>query len=195
MIPSVMDRVRETLSLPRFLHSLRTAETAALLCKRFEDMYEVKKEEGFYTGIVHDIAREASDDELLVLAHKDTYPPVEMELEKPSLLHGKAAAVILSEEFEENDERILQAVRWHTYGHPDMGSLGLVLYIADYIEPGRPHIDEEYTRFIMSFSRLEDMGVYILEEEFAYLKGKGSRIADSSLMLYDFLLHNSMESV
>jgi 2-amino-4-hydroxy-6-hydroxymethyldihydropteridine diphosphokinase len=53
------------------------------------------------------------------------------------LLHGPAAAARLrGEGFD--DEGLLLAVSYHTVGHPDLDAAGRALYLADYLEPGRP---------------------------------------------------------
>lgn len=52
------------------------------------------------------------------------------------LLHGPACASRLRSEGVE-DERLLQAIMYHTTGHPDFGALGQGLYVADYLDPGR----------------------------------------------------------
>jgi len=54
------------------------------------------------------------------------------------LLHGPAAAARLAEEGV-TDQPLLNAVAWHTLGHPDLDLLGRCLYVADYIEPGRTY--------------------------------------------------------
>ncbi|MDQ3388546.1 MAG: HD domain-containing protein [Gemmatimonadota bacterium] len=51
-----------------------------------------------------------------------------------SLLHGPAAAERLRGIA---DEELLQAIRYHTLGHPSFRTLGKALYLADFLEPGR----------------------------------------------------------
>lgn len=58
----------------------------------------------------------------------------------PSLLHAQAAAVWAAGRGE-RDPEVLMAVRHHPTGHPDWGPVGLVLYVADFCEPGRPHAE------------------------------------------------------
>lgn len=53
-----------------------------------------------------------------------------------TLLHGPAAARRLRSEGVE-DEELLRAVAYHTVGHPDFGALGMALYCADFLDPGR----------------------------------------------------------
>ena len=190
----VDEYARCNLSLKRYLHSLRVMETAVELSREFAERYGVSEEEARIAGIAHDIAREWDTEQLIVAAGRDNVPVTEEELEMPKLLHGKAAAVMLREEFGELRESVLSAVRWHTYGHPDMGALGMILYIADYIEPGRDHVDEEYCRRVRSRESLEEMVVLVLSDEFSHLRLKRRRIVESSRMLYDALTKSSVRS-
>ncbi len=56
----------------------------------------------------------------------------------PALLHAQAAAAWAAARGEADPE-VLMAVRHHPTGHPGWGPVGLVLYVADFCEPGRPH--------------------------------------------------------
>lgn len=51
-------------------------------------------------------------------------------------LHGPGAAQRLREEGV-TDEEFLHAIAYHTMGSPGFGNLGLALYAADFLEPGR----------------------------------------------------------
>lgn len=55
------------------------------------------------------------------------------------VLHGPAAAQRLQGEL---DERALDAIRYHTIGHPGLDGLGRALYLADFLEPGRDFLEE-----------------------------------------------------
>jgi 2-amino-4-hydroxy-6-hydroxymethyldihydropteridine diphosphokinase len=50
------------------------------------------------------------------------------------LLHGPATAERLKDEL---DPSLLNAIRYHTTGHPLLDRVGRALYLADFLEPGR----------------------------------------------------------
>lgn len=52
------------------------------------------------------------------------------------LLHGPAAAARLKADGV-GDQELLRAVAYHTVGHPEFDTCGRVLYLADFLEPGR----------------------------------------------------------
>lgn len=54
----------------------------------------------------------------------------------PSLRHGPAAAR-LAAEHGETDRGVLRAVHYHSVGYAGWDQVGRLLYLADYLEPGR----------------------------------------------------------
>jgi predicted HD superfamily hydrolase involved in NAD metabolism len=59
------------------------------------------------------------------------------DLEHPSLWHGWAAAGVARREWGIEAPEILDAIRYHSTGHPEMGPVGKVIFLADYLEPTR----------------------------------------------------------
>ncbi len=81
-------------------------------------------------GTLHDVLRDGESAELRQIVGLDFR-------DLPSkALHGPAAAARLRSEGV-SDEGLLLAVAYHTLGHPDLGTLGTALYVADFLEPGR----------------------------------------------------------
>lgn len=56
---------------------------------------------------------------------------------EPEMMHGPAAAARLEAEGETRRD-VLEAIRFHTVGSPAWGRTGRALYMADFLEPGRP---------------------------------------------------------
>ena len=136
MYTEIRKYVEMNLSTPRFEHSLSTT----LICVELCSLFGLDENKGRIVGIAHDISRETSITNKTISLLSDGYVVTEEEKENPVLLHGRIGAELLKNKFKLADDEILQAVRWHTTGHPDRGQLGQVLFIADYIEPGRAHI-------------------------------------------------------
>jgi len=57
-------------------------------------------------------------------------------LPHPKLVHGPAAAARAAREGE-TDRGVLDAVRYHSVGYAGWDQVGRMLYLADYLEPGR----------------------------------------------------------
>jgi 2-amino-4-hydroxy-6-hydroxymethyldihydropteridine diphosphokinase len=82
----------------------------------------------------HDALRDAPEEILRSLAGMDGGPP--------ELLHGPAAAARLRADGESRSD-VLDAIRWHTVGHIGWARTGQALYMADFLEPGRPFAREQ----------------------------------------------------
>lgn len=132
-------KVKEQVSEKRFKHILGV-EQAALELARAND-YELEK--ASVAALVHDYAKERSEAEFKALI-------VQTGLEQDLLnwnnfiWHGVVGAEIIKKELKITDEEILNAVRRHTVGAKEMTMLDQIVYVADYIEPGRdfPGVDQ-----------------------------------------------------
>ncbi len=171
--------LRSNLSEKRFLHSRRTAETAEKQCML--NGFDTVK--GRTAGLLHDIAREHDDSQIFKLVEKDGYGISSIEREYPVLLHGRAGGVLASEKLGINDEEILEAVRWHTTGRQGMSGLTSILYVADYIEPGRKHVDNEF-RLKIREMHLDRLVMEVVKSSIAYCRMKGYSVAEQTFMLY-----------
>lgn len=83
----------------------------------------------------HDLLRAVPPSELLARAESRglTIDPVERDA--PVILHGPFAALELRERFEVDDQRVLDAIWWHTTGHPDYPPEAWAMFVADKVEP------------------------------------------------------------
>lgn len=80
-------------------------------------------------GLLHDALRDAPEPELRRLTGGVDWPA--------KVLHGPASAARLQQDGETREE-LLEAIRWHTLGFARWGRCGRALFMADYLEPGRP---------------------------------------------------------
>lgn len=83
-------------------------------------------------GVWHDALRDAPNEVIQSFVPNDKRPI--------QTLHGPAAAARLAGEGERRSD-VLEAIRWHTTGHPDWDRTGRALYMADFLEPGRPFMN------------------------------------------------------
>ena len=83
----------------------------------------------------HDLFRAESDERLLALAGEYGLNVCEVERALPMMLHGPVAATCLARHAEIEDIAVLDAVQWHTTGHPDLGLTGKIVYLADKLDP------------------------------------------------------------
>ena len=177
-ISEIDSYLKSHLSPMRYEHSVSTAET----CRTLAAMFGYDQKLAFFTGLVHDIAREYSKDELVEWASKDGMPIRDLDLDSPVLLHGRSGAMVLKNKFGISDKEVLDALSSHTTGNAGMRTLAKILFVADYIEPKRKHITPE---FLESLEGLDlDGKVYaVLMGTLNHLKDKGKSVAPEALDL------------
>ncbi|GAB6180037.1 bis(5'-nucleosyl)-tetraphosphatase (symmetrical) YqeK [Desulfotomaculum defluvii] len=124
----------------RFRHSVGVADTAEKLAKKYgSDPFKAR-----IAGLLHDIARDFDDNEMLQRAKKFNLAVSEYGFAMPLLLHGPVAAVMAREEYGITEPEILNAIALHTVGSEYMSQLDKIIFVADKIEPNRRHagVDE-----------------------------------------------------
>jgi nicotinate-nucleotide adenylyltransferase len=191
IIMQIEAAVREAINPARFLHSRNTALLAYDLCRRFG----LDPMAGYLAGIAHDLAKQLDAKLLIKLAKSDGKPINGLEKEKPGLLHGRAAAVLLKERFSIYNNDVLEAVAVHTSGSEHMGPLAKVVYIADKAEVSR-NITPEYRRMCLLptegqvteeliIDDLDFLFFAILKKTVSKLQSKELDLSEETLRLLD----------
>lgn len=130
----------------RLAHIQRVAGFSRALARRFgQDPHKAR-----IAAYAHDLAREWSAEQLLLFCGQHAVPVLAAEHDKPLLLHGKAAVVLLQKMYGYADPEVLEAVECHTLGKKGMGPLALILFVADYAEPGRRYLDKSWRSSLKS---------------------------------------------
>lgn len=151
----------------RFEHTLGVEFTSAALAMR----YGASVKDAQTAGLLHDCAKCLTDKERISICKKNNISMTELEKANPFLLHAKVGAFLARERYGVADENILNAIHNHTTGRPGMSLLEKIVFIADYMEPGRNHAPnlEEIRR--MAFEDLDQTLLKILGDTLEYLDG------------------------
>ena len=146
-------------------------------------------------GLLHDCAKNIPDKEQLRLCTKHKIPINEIEKKSPYLLHAKLGAWIARKKYEVDDEEVLDAIRWHTTGTEGMSKLAQIVFIADYIEPGRCKAKNLAEVRPLAFSDLDECCYVILRDTLKYLEIKGNPIDPETENAFYFykLIHDTKE--
>jgi len=166
-IVDIENAVRADLGFGKFMHSRNTALLVWDLCRR----YGLESQKGYLAGIAHDMCKFLDEKELIRLAHEDGKSMSKLEQEKPSLLHARAAAVMLQKRFGIFDRDILDAIRYHTTGFQDMNALAKVVYVADKIEISRTGVDPTLREMCQN-DDLETLFSAVLNNTVSYLRSR-----------------------
>lgn len=168
----LMEWLRRQLTPDRLAHSLAVSDTAVELARRFG----LDVERARLAGLVHDAARCFDAGQLLKMAADFGIVVTSLEAAAPvALLHGPVAAAWLPGETGLTDAAVLHAVAVHTTGCPAMSALDCAIYLADYIEPGRPYPGSARARRAATYSLCEALRI-AFDESLSYLLSTGAPI-------------------
>lgn len=166
----------------RYEHTLGVAYTAAALAMCYgQDVHKAQ-----IAGLLHDCAKNYTNEKRINICRKNGIPINEAEQKNPFLLHAKVGSFLAREKYGIKDKEILDAITYHTTGRPDMGMLDKIIYIADYIEPGRrqaPGLPEVRR---LAFASLDDCLFRILKDTLDYLGASKMEIDISTQQTYDY---------
>ena len=138
----------------RFRHCRDVSQTAVRLAERWDADIEKAR----LAGILHDCARNLKGEELLKTSRQYGMIPSSLEMLQPALIHAPLGAIIAERRFGISEPQVLQAIRRHTTGAPQMTLLDKIIYLSDCIEPGR---NFSGVRKIMDMA-VEDLNVAVL---------------------------------
>ena len=156
----------------RFEHTLGVEYTAAALAMR----YGSNMENARTAGLLHDCAKCISDEKRLSICKKNHIKVTEVERKNPFLLHAKVGAYLAREKYGIKDPDILNAIQNHTTGRKNMSLLEKIIFVADYIEPGRKHAPNLAEVRKLAFMDIDRALLMILRDTLQYLKASGDDI-------------------
>lgn len=134
-----LEIVKKQLTERRYVHTVGVTETAIDLAKQYGA--DVKKAE--LAAIFHDYAKFRPIEEMKDIVISEKMPADLLEYGE-ELLHAPVGAYLVRKEVGIIDPEVLAAIAYHTSGGVNMTLLDKVVFLADYIEPGRsfPGVEE-----------------------------------------------------
>lgn len=176
---AVLERLQRTLSLARYQHSLRVAETA----ERLAEIHGVDPEQALVAGLLHDSAKGREEELLSDETVRDNFNE---EKEARSLWHTYLGPGVAAGEYGVDDQAVLDAIRRHTTADLEMTRLDKILYIADKTEPGRS--DPENPGLLRLAERdLDEAFFRVMEASVHYLKANGLQVHPVTNKIYQNL--------
>ncbi|MBK0348731.1 bis(5'-nucleosyl)-tetraphosphatase (symmetrical) YqeK [Aerococcaceae bacterium zg-ZJ1578] len=176
----------EKIKPSRYQHVLRVEQTAIELAKA----NQVDIEKASIAALMHDYAKDYPLDEMKALAQQYWNYPLLNEA-GGNIWHGFAAATIAKQDYGITDKDILDAIAVHTIGWHAMTPLMSVIFIADYIEPGRNFPGVETVRQITQQSLDQAVG-YKLTHNIQYLLQQQQPLFLPTIEFYNQWIKNNM---
>lgn len=135
-------RLKRSLKPNRYLHSVNTMKVAVSIAEH----YGQNKDMAAISGLLHDCAKDLNDDEMKKYCASSGIELNEIEKRQVFLMHGAVGAIMAKEKYGVNDDMILNAIKYHTTGCSNMNMMDKIIFLADYIEPSRTHLEVQGAR-------------------------------------------------
>ena len=177
----ILDRLKGMLTWHRFTHTLGVADTA----QRLAPNCGVDPLRARLAGLLHDCAKSMPLDEMRELVVKNLPDIDAEELDTRAILHAPAGMVMARDVFGVRDAAILSAIRKHTVGDGQMSPMDALIYVSDFIEPGRePFPGLEKARMLAEKDIYRAM-VCCTQLTAKHLKSQGKHVHPRSQALLD----------
>lgn len=186
-IKDLKKELKKEMDDSRYEHTLGVMYTCAALAMRYN--YDLEK--AMLAGLLHDCAKCMPNAKKLKMAEKHHLEISELERKNPFMLHAKLGAFLAKKKYDIEEEEILDAIRWHTTGRPQMTLLDKIVYIADYIEPKRDKAPNLAVIRQMAFTNLDDALLKILTDTLGYLGDSLEHVDSMTKMTYDYYINQN----
>ncbi|PRX41196.1 putative HD superfamily hydrolase involved in NAD metabolism [Planifilum fimeticola] len=178
----LMEAAKRQMPSSRWEHTLRVMETAAELARRTG----ADPEKADIAAILHDYCKFWPEDKQREWILRHRLPQDLLQYNK-ELWHAPVGAEAVREELGIDDEEVLNAIRSHTTGRPGMSLLEKVIFLADYIEPGRSFSGVEEVRRLAR-EDLDRAILKALDNTIVYLVERGFKVYPLTILTRnDFL--------
>lgn len=179
--------MQDALKSERFDHTLGVAYTAANMAA----VFDADNQKALIAGYLHDCAKNLDHEEQIKICKKNGIEITDVERRNPSLIHAKAGMCLARTKYGIEDEEILNAIRWHTTGHPGMTTLEKILFIADFIEPNRKPLEHMDIIRKEAFRDLDSCMLLILRDTLNYLKNIDKECDSMTQDTYEYYLRKA----
>lgn len=184
MIKEIKKDLKKRLSHDRYHHTIRVCETAVELAV----LYDESVEDATIAALLHDYSKCLDKKQYMQIIKKnnlDIDSIIENEL---GLAHGLISEHFAKEKYKIKNKNILNAIRHHTFGRPQMSKLEKIIYLADYIELGRSFEGVEEIRKA-TFEDLDKGMILALESSIKYVNKKGEILHPLTVETKNYLLN------
>lgn len=182
IILELRNQLKGKLSPSRYEHTI----SVSFICTALAMRYGCDLSKAELAGLLHDCAKHYRDEEIIKNCRQQDILLTDDELKAPAVLHAKYGAWLTEHKYNIKDEEVINAVRWHTTGKPEMSLLEKIVFTADYIEPRRDKAADLPLVRSLAFVDLDECVYQILKDTLDYLEGKGSFVDSMSNQAYAY---------
>lgn len=169
-----IEYIKKALPTKRLMHTASVIDTA--LRKASENGLD--KDKVFLAGLLHDMAKYVDYTKIENFSVPEDMPD--------KVIHAFLGAHLLENNLKIEDSEIIEAVRYHTTGKPDMSKLTKLIFIADMVEDFRSYDGVDQLRECYEKYDLDSCLRECLKEEIIHLQRKNQPIYRLTLEAYEY---------
>ncbi|MGI6169554.1 MAG: bis(5'-nucleosyl)-tetraphosphatase (symmetrical) YqeK [Christensenellales bacterium] len=178
-----LEKLRATLEERRLLHTLGVERTAQALARR----WGCDEEKAALAGLLHDCAKDILPELAMEKARELGFAFDAYECFEPKLMHAPLGAALARQEYGVCDDEVLSAIKFHTTGRKNMILLEKIVYMADFIEPGRVFYGVEELREL-AWTDLDEALLFGLRQEICSVVERGGIVHPDSIQAMNWLV-------
>lgn len=175
----IVNRERNNMDQRRFDHCIGVSQTA----RKLANLNGYDEDKAALAGFIHDYAKQVSPADFKTAIKTQGFD-LDLLNWGPAIWHGIVGTYFIKRDLKITDEEILTAVRRHTTADTEMTMLDKIVYMADYIEPGRTFAGVQEARDV-TYANLDEGVGYQLAHTLEFLISKRSKIYPLTLDSYN----------
>lgn len=178
----IIKKLQKALSQRRFIHTRGVAEESVRLAR----VHGADEKKAYIAGLLHDCAKDIPNKEKIELCKKYGVEIDKVLAEQPDLLHQFLGAELAKNLYGIADKEILDAIRYHTTGRPDMGVLEKIVYLADFFEPSRRYYEGRDEIKALAYKDLDKAAAFSLKHTIDFNENKKRLIHPLGKSAFEF---------
>ena len=175
----IVSKEKSNMTEDRFEHCIGVSKTA----KKLAELNQYDEDKAALAGFIHDYAKQVSVEEYREVIKTKGFDQDLLNWNR-SIWHGIVGTYFIQRDLKITDSEILTAVRRHTTADVEMTTLDKIVFMADYIEPGRSFPGVEEARKI-TYANLDKGVGYQLAHTLEFLIEKRDKIYPRTLDAYN----------
>lgn len=146
----IIAKEKSNMDEKRFKHCIGVSQTSRKLAK----LNNYDPDKAALAGFIHDYAKQVAPERFIKVVKEQNFDPDLLNYNR-AIWHGIVGAYFIEKELKITDPEILTAIRRHTTADVEMTTLDKIVFVADFIEPGRDFSGVEEARKI-AYANLDD---------------------------------------
>lgn len=175
----IIAKTKANMDDARFQHCVRVSQTARKLAK----LNGYDEDKAALAGFIHDYAKQVPISEYQKAIKEQGFDQDLLNWNR-AIWHGIVGTYFIKRDLKITDPEILQAVWRHTTADTTMTTLDKIVFVADFIEPGRTFAGVEEAREV-SYRSLDQGVGYELAHTLTFLIEKRAKIYPLTIKAYN----------